>query len=219
MQFGLLENGIDSLKVAGDILLEYYQDHEFKNHQIKDAVFSFMHGVEILAKYIIKSENEELIFENKKEYRLAKKNIKDPNTENVFDINPDLNTISISKALKLLKNEKWKLNEKLYGDLTLIKLFRNQLMHYTVDLDEDSFYDFVHLLRMTYHETITFFNENIPEFKDTFDKIVRENGITEYEKYLEEMEVQALMAAEDARLDAYVEMMEQLMENEIQNGK
>lgn len=219
MQFGLLENGIDSLKVAGDILLKYYQDHKFQKHQIKDAVFSFMHGVEILAKYIIKSENEEMIFENKKEYRLAKEKIKDPNTENVFNINPDLNTISVTKALNLLKNGKWKLNEKLYGDLTIIKSFRNQLMHYTVDLDEDCFYEFVHLLRTTYHETITFFSKNIPEFKDTFDKIVRENGLTEYEKYLEEMEIQALMSAEDARHDANAEMMEQLMENEIQNGK
>ncbi|WP_026702849.1 hypothetical protein [Salibacterium aidingense] len=212
MRFSLIENGIDSLKVAGDILLNYYQDYEFENHQIKDALFSFVHGVEVLAKYVIREENEENIFSNKAEYSSAKQRMEEENADNIMEINPSIHTINLQKALNFLKDGKWEMSLELYDKLVEMKYFRNQLMHFTVELDEDSFLEFIRDLRITFEKSVEFFDNNISEFKEAFDRAVREVGLTEYETYLDELESRALMAEEEARLDAEAEYYESLEE-------
>lgn len=211
MQFGLLENGVDSLKVTGDILLEYYQDHEFQGYQIKDALFSFVHGVEVLAKSIIKAEDESKIFTKKSKYESAKIKMIELSKENVFEVNPELRTISVTDAIKILEDE-YHLSADLYNQNKEFIDFRNQLMHYTVDLDEDDFLLFVNNLRVCFHEMVEFFNSHISEFKDVFDSAVRELGLTEYEMYLDELEIRAGMAHEEARLEAKADFYDSLEE-------
>ncbi|TDL72084.1 hypothetical protein E2R56_16720 [Rhodococcus qingshengii] len=128
MQFNLLDNGIDSLKASGDILLDYYLDYEFERHQIKDAVFHFMHGVEIVSKYLLSQKNEELLFKKLIEYQEAKKKMEDNNLFSVFDANPEIRTIDIMTALKRLDSQtRVKIDKELYDSLDQIRLFRNQL--------------------------------------------------------------------------------------------
>jgi hypothetical protein len=220
MQFSLLENGIDSLKAAGDILLEYYKDYEFREYQIKDAIFHFMHGVEIITKYLLQEKDEKLLFQNLEEYNEAKRKMEEQKLNSIFDANPDIRTIDIMNALKRLNSQlNKKIDQDFINSIRELKSFRNQLMHYTVCLNDEEFIELVTLLRRTFERSLFLFKELIPFFEDKFNKVNREEPVTEYQQYMDELETAALMAYEDARLDAYAEMMEQLMENEIQNGK
>jgi uncharacterized protein YutE (UPF0331/DUF86 family) len=218
MKFDLLDNGIDSLKAAGEILLDFYQDHEFERHQIKDAVFHLMHSVEIISKYILMEKNEQLIFSDVQEYLKAKETIGIHGFSNIFEANPDIKTINLKSALMRLKNNtKFPIEDKLITSINQIRVFRNQLMHYTVNLDDDEFLELVNILRQTYEQILKLFGENVKSFKEKFESVIREDPITEYEEYMERLGDLGLMAAEAAREDAYAEYMEQLMENDIHN--
>lgn len=215
MKFNLLDNGIDSLKATGEILLDFYHDHEFERHQIKDAVFHFMHSVEIIIKYMLVQKDEKLIFSNQREYFEAKKKLASEGFANVFEANPDIQTINVKSALKRLKNNtNYSIEDKLIVSIDEIRMFRNQLMHYTVNLDENEFQEFVNLLRRTNQEVLLFFEKNITSFKERFSVVTREDQISEYEEYMERLGDLGIMAAEAAREDAYAEYMEQLMETE-----
>jgi uncharacterized protein YutE (UPF0331/DUF86 family) len=199
MQFNLLDNGIDSLKASGDILLDYYLDYEFERHQIKDAVFHFMHGVEIVSKYLLSQKNEELLFKKLIEYQEAKKKMEDNNLFSVFDANPEIRTIDIMTALKRLDSQtRVKIDKELYDSLDQIRLFRNQLTHYTVNLDDGEFVSLVTLIRRTFEKILILFEKNIPQFKKRFKELAREEPVTEYDEYLDRLETLALMAHEDA---------------------
>ncbi|OIK08628.1 hypothetical protein BIV60_25815 [Bacillus sp. MUM 116] len=219
MQFDLLDNGIDSLKASGDILLDYYLDYEFERHQIKDAVFHFMHGVEIVSKYLLSQKNEELLFKKLIEYQEAKKKMEDNNLSSVFDANPEIRTIDVMTALKRLDSQtKVKIDGELYDSLDQIRLFRNQLTHYTVNLDDGEFVSLVTLIRRTFEQILTLFEKNIPQFKNRFKELAREEPVTEYDEYLDRLETLALMAYEDARLD-YEADRDDILESQAMRDK
>jgi len=214
MQFDLLDNGIDSLKATGDILLEHYLDYEFKRHQIKDALFHFVHGVEVLSKYLLKNDSESRIFKDHKKYREALKKMRKESLSSVFEANPYLETITLSSALNKLKYDKsLTMDELLWDSLNQLRLFRNEMMHYTVELDDDEFHVFVMEFRRTYNKTFFYFEKHIPNFKDKVNSVEREEGFTEYDKYLDQMEVMGMMAYETQLLDAEVDYYEALEEN------
>jgi uncharacterized protein YutE (UPF0331/DUF86 family) len=219
MQFNLLDNGIDSLKASGDILLDYYLDYEFERHQIKDAVFHFMHGVEIVSKYLLSQKNEELLFKKLIEYQEAKKKMEDNNLFSVFDANPEIRTIDIMTALKRLDSQtRVKIDKELYDSLDQIRLFRNQLTHYTVNLDDGEFVSLVTLIRRTFEKILILFEKNIPQFKKRFKELAREEPVTEYDEYLDRLETLALMAHEDARLD-YEADRDDILESQAMRDK
>ncbi|MGG1680023.1 hypothetical protein ACIFOT_30535 [Neobacillus sp. NRS-1170] len=219
MQFNLLDNGIDSLKASGDILLDYYLDYEFERHQIKDAVFHFMHGVEIVSKYLLSQKNEELLFKKLIEYQEAKNKMDDNNLFSVFDANPEIRTIDIMTALKRLDSQtRVKIDKELYDSLDQIRLFRNQLTHYTVNLDDGEFVSLVTLIRRTFEKILILFEKNIPQFKKRFKELAREEPVTEYDEYLDRLETLALMAHEDARLD-YEADRDDILESQAMRDK
>jgi hypothetical protein len=219
MQFNLLDNGIDSLKASGDILLDFYLDYEFERHQIKDAVFHFMHGVEIVSKYLLSQKNEELLFKKLIEYQEARKKMEDDNLFSVFDANPEIRTIDVMTALKRLNSQtRVKIDDELYDSLDQIRLFRNQLTHYTVNLEDGEFVSLVTLIRRTFEKILILFEKNIPQFKNRFKELAREEPVTEYDEYLDRLETLSLMAHEDARLD-YDADMDDILESQAMRDK
>ncbi|MEH7085141.1 hypothetical protein V7139_20700 [Neobacillus drentensis] len=219
MQFNLLDNGIDSLKASGDILLDFYLDYEFERHQIKDAVFHLMHGVEIVSKYLLSQKNEELLFKKLIEYQEARKKMEDDNLFSVFDANPEIRTIDGMTALKRLDSQtRVKIDDELYDSLNQIRLFRNQLTHYTVNLDDGEFVSLVTLIRRTFEKIIILFEKNIPQFKNRFKELAREEPVTEYDEYLDRLETLSLMAHEDARLD-YDDDRDDILESQAMRDK
>lgn len=220
MQFKLLDNGIDSLKATGDILLDYYLDYEFERHQIKDAIFHFMHGVEIITKYLLQEKNEELLFSKLKEYQEAKKKMEENKLDSVFEANREIKTIDVMTAIKRLDSQtRIKIDNDLYNSLDEIRIFRNQLTHYTVNIDDDEFVTLVTLLRRTFEKTLLLFEKSIPDFKNHFSEIQREDPITEYDEYLDKLEDSAMMAHEDARLDYDADMMDAFESQGIKGEK
>lgn len=212
MQFSLVENGVDSLKATAEKLFEYYEDHEFKGFQVKDAVFTYVHSVEVLSKYLIKQDNEERIFTDKEAYKTAKIKVDGVKNKNVFDVNPNLQTITVTKAINILNSEGWNLENELHQDLKRIIQMRNQLIHYTVNLNEEDFLDFVSKLRRNFQELVSFFVKQIIDFEEIFNGVIRESGISGYEQYLDELENQAISAYESARLDAEADYYDALEE-------
>lgn len=73
MKYGLLENGVDSLKSAYTSIDKISYLHEGIEHNIKDAILSLNHAIEILMKLILKGEREYLIFSDIGKYMNAKK--------------------------------------------------------------------------------------------------------------------------------------------------
>jgi len=186
MQFDLLGNGIDSLKAAGDILMGPDYNDEFLPYQIKDALFHFSHGVEILSKYILKNDSEVRIYCDYQAYREAVKEQKACKLDSIFEADPNLKIIGLATALSKLKaDRKYPLGEDLWDSLDEIRSFRNVMMHYSVTLDEEEFYFFANDFRLTFAKTFYYFNEHISTFQEKIDSILREEGLVEYQVYIE----------------------------------
>ncbi|MGE7185299.1 hypothetical protein ACQKKK_15205 [Peribacillus sp. NPDC006672] len=202
MRFDLLDNGIDSLKAVGDILKDYYYDNEFEGYQIKDAVFHFMHGVEINMKYLLQEKDEKLIFTNERQYYEAKSQMEKEKLKSVFEANPEIKTIDVMTALKrLTNNTKIKVSKELNDSIDAIRLFRNHLMHYTVNLNDEEFAAHVNLLRNTFEKVLNLFKENIPVFDGKFNNIDREEPETEYDRNSDALADRAMDDYENGRND------------------
>lgn len=211
MQFDLLGNGIDSLKAAGDILMEPDYNDEFQPYQIKDALFHFSHGVEILSKYILKSDKEIRIYCNYKAYREAFDKQRLYKFNSIFEADPTLKIIGVTTALSKLKNDqKYPLGDDLWNSLDEIRLFRNAMMHYTITLDEEEFYFFANDFRLTFAKTFYYFNEHIPAFKGKVDTILRNEGLVDYQEYIKRIDNLRLEIQRENCFDAQADMMDTL---------
>ncbi len=181
MNFDLLENGIDSLRQAKINIDENYLNHEFESFQLKDGLFNCVHGMEVLTKFIIKEKNEEDIFTCKAKYRAAVKQMQDHH-KNVFDVNPKLRTINVSRALELLKTD-FGLNESLYVKAIKLIQERNKLMHYTVEMSYKAKVQFAEELRSCIEQMTSYYAQSIPNFKVKFEQLERHYPYTEYDKW------------------------------------
>lgn len=185
MKFDLLENGIDSLKAAGDILIKPDYYYEFKPFQLKDALFHFSHGVEILGKYLLKSNSEVRIFVNPTAYRDAIRKRKRKGLKSIYDADPGLETIGFNSTLYRLKTDRnFPLDNKLWKSLDEIRRFRNEMMHYSLELDEEEFLFFASEFRLTFAEVFAYFNKHISSFEEKMDSILRKDGLVEYQEYV-----------------------------------
>ena len=201
LNFNLLENGIDSLRQAKINIDENYLNHEFETFQLKDGLFNCTHGIEILAKFIIKENNEEDIFAKKEEYRLAKKAMKEHHN-NVFEVNSRLRTISAIDALKLLKN-KFSLGETEYHNAVSLIKTRDSLMHYTVIMDNKKKEKFAEDLRNCIDQMTSYFSSYISDFVSKLEELERFPPYTEYNRW-EDAEIDVAEARyEEGRLEIY----------------
>lgn len=160
MKFTLLENAIDSLKSTYNSLEKYKEIAIGGEHLVKDAVLSLNHANELLFKHVLKEENEFLIFSDIHKYMSAKEKMIEKQKKNVFEVNPNLNTVGFYEAIRRLEL----LCEKTVPDnfksaLLYINKKRNEITHYEIVMDQDEFRLFIDNLEATYEMTISFFSE------------------------------------------------------------
>mgnify|MGYP006961610928 CR=1 FL=1 len=225
MKYSLLENGTDSLKAAFTSLENFQRNHHLTEHNLKDAIIFFNHGIEILLKYILKERSPSLMFSNIDKYLSAKEKMKRKGATDVFEIDPHLRTITLEEALKRVEYLcDIDVPDQLKGVILYINKIRNRIMHYGIDLNEKDAFELTKKLNYCLLTAVEFLSLHIPEVVKLIEYArfePRNYTLTkeELEKMQEEFEIQGMIAHEIAREDAYAEMMEQLMENEIQNGK
>ncbi|EOB2967855.1 TPA: hypothetical protein P0V47_003128 [Listeria innocua] len=196
MDFSLLENGIDSIKQAKFNIDENYLNHEFESFQLKDGLFNFVHGMEILSKFIISNHCEEKIFRNKRRYFKAKENA-ESSGKSIFDEDPDLRTITGKEALDILKSE-FEMSESLHEKTYNLVGKRDALMHHTVNLHDKE--HFVNQLRTCIDLIVKYFEEQITEFESAYKEFERNYPYTEYDRYEDDAINAAEASHEDIRL-------------------
>jgi hypothetical protein len=158
MKYGLLENGVDSLKSAYNSIERISFLIEGVEHNIKDAILSLNHAIEILLKLILKREKEYLIFSDIGKYMNAKKQMLIQGKSNVFEVSSDLKTVTLNESIKRLQ---------LLCDIEIPKVFiagidkfnvtRNQLMHYELELSEEEVNLTARDLKGLYIDAVSFF--------------------------------------------------------------
>jgi len=190
---------MDSLKKAENALEKDYVDESFHRFQIKDAVFDFVHGIEILIKLIIRQQNEEGIFDNKKDYQEAIKKLSNPDLDVLIEF-PDLKTITITGAINKVSNQ-MKSIKGLELNLKDIVKKRNQIMHSTVNMSDEELVSFLGKLRLTLEQVKKFFAEHIENFSNDFAKEERLEPMTEEELLDDALASHAIDVYEDERLE------------------
>lgn len=97
--FSLVENGADSIKGANSCIEKLDGLVEGIDHNLKDAVIFLNHGIEILLKVMLAERSTALMFTIIKDYQKAKENLKKGNKKDVFEVDPNLQTVSLREAL------------------------------------------------------------------------------------------------------------------------
>ncbi|MEK4207136.1 hypothetical protein [Paenibacillus sp. FSL R10-2788] len=199
MKYGLLENGVDSLKSAYTSIDKISYLHEGIEHNIKDAILSLNHAIEILMKLILKGEREYLIFSDIGKYMNAKKQMIIQGKPTVFDVGHDLKTVSLLESVKRLQ---------LLCDIELPKVFiagidnfnvtRNKLMHYELELSEAEVNETTRDLKGLYEEAVNFFGTYIDNIAELLEAARFESTDSDYAEAMAEW-------YQDMAYDEYVE--------------
>ncbi|MEK8208462.1 hypothetical protein NST41_22905 [Paenibacillus sp. FSL L8-0696] len=167
MKYGLLENGVDSLKSAYNSIDKISLLIEGVEHNIKDAILSLNHAIEILFKLILKQKNEYLIFSDIGKYMNAKKQMLIQGKSNVFEVSSELKTVTLNESVKRLE---------LLCDIQIPEIFiagidkfnvtRNKLMHYELELSEAEVNETTRDLKGLYEQAVNFFGIYIDNILD-----------------------------------------------------
>jgi hypothetical protein len=132
----LKENGIHSFQQGLKAYQRYRSHKEITN--LKDAIMSLHHGVELLLKEILVQHSEFLIFENLKKVTRKQKHA-DQQGVGIFYIDHPPRTVSFIGALDRV--DAFVTPDNLDGELiSLLKelnRYRNQLEHYAIDANID----------------------------------------------------------------------------------
>lgn len=200
MKFSLLDNGADSLKGAFGSLEKFDNQHEGTDHNLKDAVIYLNHGLEILFKLILRNHSPALMFSDIKAYQKAKEEMRKKGSKNVFEVNSSLQTVSLEEALKRVEFLcDIDIPENLKGAIFYINKIRNQLMHYSVELDEGELLKLTMNLKYCYEESIEFLEQHIENLEEKIDEARFEYSRDDYEQDMGEWYGE--MQMEEARLE------------------
>ncbi|MEC4565410.1 hypothetical protein L8C07_05585 [Paenibacillus sp. CMAA1739] len=202
MKYGLLENGIDSLKQAYTCIEKLDVGlHEGTEHNLKDAILSLNHAIEILFKMILKNEKEYLIFSDIGKYMAAKSQMIKQGKQNVFEVGHDLKTVSLMDSVKRLELLcDIAIPDVLKGAIDDFNKTRNKLMHYELELSEEEVNTTTRNLKGFYEEAVTFLEHHIDNIEELLDKARFEYSNDEYLSDMAEH-------YEDMMYDEYREMM------------
>ncbi|GAA0387390.1 hypothetical protein [Paenibacillus motobuensis] len=198
IKIDLLTNGIDSLKSAYMTMNKIPELEQGLEHNLKDAVLSFSHGIEILFKHILKKKEEYLIFSDIDKFISAKKKVLKENKDNVFEVNPNLKTVTLMESIDRLKYLcKYIISEDLELILYYLNGIRNQLMHYEVNFSEEESRELLKKLQLGYELSVEFLIKSIENFSDYFDSARYEITVDEYQDMM--AEIYAEMRYEEER--------------------
>lgn len=209
MNYSLLKNGVDSLKASHSCLNDFYDNHDYGDHFIKDAIIFMNHANEILLKYLLKNKNEALLFKNNSKYQSAKEKMLRLGLKSIFEADPELETVNITYALKRVSsNCGVNINEDFKKTIMYLSKKRNEIMHYELTLSLESMVELVGQLEHCYFEAYEFYKREISSFQKVFDE---SRYMTYSEGYLQrkhdELMDQIADAATESQKDAYHEYL------------
>ncbi|MEC0181725.1 hypothetical protein P4H61_09450 [Paenibacillus peoriae] len=200
IKMNLLQNGTDSLKSAYDKMQKLNELEEGLDHYLKDIVFFLNHGIEILFKLVLKNKGEELIFSNIKKYNIAKEEQIRTERDNVFQVNPNLKTVSLMEAIEKCKKNEFEISDEYDNSLIYLNKMRNQFMHYEIEISDEEMLRLLIKLQLVYELSLEFFSKYINKLNEHIDNARFEVEIddhgdilaelqkeADYEHYLEEM--------------------------------
>lgn len=137
MRYTLYRNAVDSL-AATHVSLEKGNElagGEGAEHHIKDAILSINHATELLFKYLLKEQNEYLIFKDLDAYMKAKKKMIDEKKGNIFEASPNIQTVGFSESIDRLELLcEMKIPDELKKETKYLNNKRNQIMHYEIHM-------------------------------------------------------------------------------------
>lgn len=171
MQYNLFNNGVDSLKRAHDCIEKIPELKYGIEHNLKDAILSLNHSFETLFKYILKGENEFLIFSKLEEYLTAKEKMLKDGKNNVFDAKPNLNTIGLIEAIRRLRLLcDYKIDDRLIKAIVYLIGLRNKLQHYELVISEGEMKDLSEKLKSCYELGIEFLSEHLSDLDEAIEE-------------------------------------------------
>lgn len=199
MKFSLINNGADSLKNAYINIGKVKELEEGKDYTLKDAVIFLNHGIEILLKVILSNRSFALIFDNIKEYQKAKIELSKSDKKDVFEVNPNLKTVSLIEALIRVQYLcDIEINDEMKDAVLALNSVRNKIMHFSVEIDDDEVIELTKRLEFCYNAVNDFFEEHIESFEDFIDKARFEYTVEDH--YQDEAEWQAEIMMEEHKL-------------------
>lgn len=183
LRYSLLDNGIDSLKATANSL-NILGDKEYVEppyHHMKDAILSINHANEILFKYLLKKQNEYLIYRDFEAYIKAKKQMRDQQLDNVMDSKYRLDTVNLFEAIERLELIcEVEVPLEFQKVLTSLNGHRNKLMHYEIELSSKKVGQLGSIISKAYEKTIDYFNVHIKDFEDMLEEARVEMTVEDY---------------------------------------
>ena len=143
MKISLIENGLDSLKKGYDFLTAHEQtqvDHStdmVRFSLLKDSILSVQHGIEILFKYVLRKNNEVLLYSDlNAKLKSAFVSRRNGEIQELFQAD-GVHTVSFKESLERARDICGiNIPEKLQKKLLKVEKWRNALMHSAVSLPE-----------------------------------------------------------------------------------
>lgn len=208
MRFTLLGNAVDSLKATYNSLERISELAEGYEHHIKDAILSVNHATELLFKYLLKKQNEYLVFKDLNAYMFAKEKMISDNKNNVFEAKPNLQTIGIGESirrLELLCNIE--VSDELKEKTESLNTKRNEIMHYEIDMSKQEVESLTLEIKEFYELLITYFSKHkqyfpemvgVARFEFTKEELSEDPDVESMveESYLEHVEAESLSIPE-----------------------
>lgn len=143
MKISLIDNGLDSLLKGYEHLGKYGQlfgdgaDEAKRFSALKDSVLSIQHGIEILVKYILKKENELLIYTDISKLKIAFQKRRLKEIVELFEAD-GVHTVTYRESLERLRDICGiDIRERLWKTLLKVEKWRNSITHSAVLLNED----------------------------------------------------------------------------------
>lgn len=171
MRYDLFNNGVDSLKKAYICIEKIDELEQGLEHNVKDAILALNHAFETLFKYILKNENDYLIFSNIDNYMKAKEAMQQQGKSNIFEVRPNLNTVGLSGALRrleLLCN--YEISDDLKSASEYFIEMRNKLQHYELIISEDEVYILIEKLKSCYELGVEFLEEHLQGLNEALEE-------------------------------------------------
>lgn len=167
MKMTLLDNGLDSLKHAYNALEKVDELMEGVEHNLKDAILSINHAVEILIKLKLRRTNESLIFSDLEKYMKAKETTQHQQASNVLEVDPKLKTVTLNEAIRRLELLcDIHVPGNLKAAINYINQKRNMIMHYEIILTLKEQDDLTKKLKSCYEMSVDFFEQYVGGIKE-----------------------------------------------------
>ena len=160
------------------------------------------HGIEILLKVILSKRSFALIFDNIKDYQKAKIELTKTGKKDVFEVNQNLKTVSLTEALIRVEYLcDIEIENDMKNAVLALNSVRNKIMHFSVEIEEDEVMELTKKLEFCYNVANNFFEKHIEDFNEFIDDARFEYTVEEY--YQDKAEMHAEMMMEDMRLSRF----------------